>query len=363
MAGVTIRDVAREAGVSTATVSYVLNDSRRVAEDTRRRVIQAAQRLGYRANIMARNLQASETRLIGYSWRPSPPDQFNPILDKFLQSIAESAAWHDYRILAFPSVDVQEELATYREMMLIGQVDGFILSNTNFDDQRVLALMEAGFPFVSFGRANPGWDFPWVDVDGAAGIQAAVRHLVQQGHRRIAFLAWPETSQTGHYRQEGYTRGMEEAGLPVHADWIQLAGNHHADAYVATQRLLELPAEICPTAIIASSDLMALGVINAGWDAGLAVGRDLAVVGFDDAPIARFLRPPLTTLAQPIQELGERLVTMLIDHINGRPVPQDQVLLPPTLVTRASTATPPSSTALEEDGRNTARQAVAPMRG
>lgn len=340
MASVTIRDVAREAGVSTATVSYVLNDSRRVGDETRERVLRTAQRLGYRANIIARNLQASETRLIGYSWRPSPIDQFNPILDQFLQSIAQAAARHDYRILAFPSIDVHEELSAYEEMMLIGQVDGFILTNTNFDDERVLALVKNDFPFVSFGRANPDWDFIWIDVDGAAGVQAATEHLLAQGHRRIAFLAWPEKSQTGYYRLQGYLGAMQQAGLAVYPEWVQLAGNFYHESYVATQRLLSLPAQRRPSAIIASSDLMAMGVLNAGWDAGLEVGRDLAVVGFDDTPISRYLRPALSSLSQPIVEIGERLVTMLIDKLNDRPVQQRQILMQPALVVRASSATP-----------------------
>ncbi|MEZ4771098.1 MAG: LacI family DNA-binding transcriptional regulator [Caldilineales bacterium] len=339
MPSVTIRDVAREAGVSTATVSYVLNGSRRVGDETRERVRQAALRLGYRANITARNLQASETRLIGYSWRPSPAEQFNPIVDKFLQSIAEAAARHDYRILAFPSVDVHQELSAYEEMMLIGQVDGFILTNTNFDDERVLALVSNHFPFVSFGRANPDWDFLWIDVDGTAGILEATRHLVAQGHRRIAFLAWPEKSQTGHYRLQGYLNGMEEAGLTVDSEWVQLAGNFYEEGYAATQRLLALPPGHRPSAVIASSDLMALGVLNAAWNAGLEVGQDLAVIGFDDAPIARYMRPALTSLAQPVNRIGEQLVSMLIDELNGQPVEERQVLMQPTLVVRASSAT------------------------
>lgn len=338
MAGVTIRDVAKEASVSTATVSYVLNGSRRMGDETRERVLQTARRLGYRANFTARNLQASETRLIGYSWRPSPIDQFNPILDQFLQSIAQAAARHDYRILAFPSIDVHEELSAYEEMMLIGQVDGFILTNTNFDDERVQALVKNEFPFVSFGRANADWNFIWIDVDGAAGVRMATEHLLAQGHQRIGFLAWPEKSQTGHYRLQGYLDAMAAAGLTVDAEWKQLAGNFYDESYMATQRLLSLPAQRRPSAIVASSDLMALGVLNAGWDAGLEVGRELAVVGFDDAPIARYLRPGLTTLAQPIAEIGEQLVTMLIDELNGRPVQPRQVLLDPTLIVRASSS-------------------------
>lgn len=334
----TIRDVAREAGVSTATVSYVLNDSRRVAEETRQRVLKAAQRLGYRANIIARNLQASETRLLGYTWRPTPPDQFNPILDQFLNAIAQAAARHEYHILTFPTTSIEEEIAIYRDMVLTGQVDGFVLSNTNLDDPRVRALLEIGFPFVAFGRSNPEWDFPWVDVDGVHGVVLATQHLIERGHRRIGCLAWPEASLTGQYRLEGYLQTMAEAELAVDPAWVMRTENTYEDAYRTACAMLSLPRPQRPSAVIALSDLMAIGAMNAAADLGIEVGRELAVVGFDDAPVARFLRPPLSSLAQPISEVGERLATMLIDLVNGRQPAEPHVLLKPSLVVRASSA-------------------------
>lgn len=340
MSTTTIHDVAKEAGVSIATVSYVLNESKRVADDTRRRVLEAAERLGYRANIMARNLQASETRLLGYTWRPSPVGTFNPILDRFLQAIAEAAARHDYRILTFPSNSIQDERDTYRELMRIGQVDGFVLSNTNLHDQRVSLLLDAKFPFVAFGRSNPEWDFPWVDVDGSAGFDMAARHLIDLGHRRIACLAWPESSLTGQYRTDGYRAAMTRAGLNVNPEWIVRCGNFYTEAYEATRRLLALSPAIRPTAIVAMSDLMAMGAINAGWDAGLHIGPELSVVGFDDSPVARFFRPSLTSVHQPIGEVGERLATMLADLARNRPLAEPHVLLKPTLEVRESSAAP-----------------------
>jgi len=340
MPGPTIHDVAKEAGVSIATVSYVLNNSRRVGAETRASVLAAASGLGYHANTTARNLQASETRLIGYSWRPSLPGQFNPILDEFLHAIANAASTHGYRILTFPSPTAEIELAAYHSMMRTRQVDGFILSNTNFDDARVRDLMRVNFPFVSFGQANVDWAFPWVDVDGQAGVRLATQHLIAQGHQRIAFLAWPSGSQTGYYRRAGYLAAMDAAPLPVDTEWLAEAGNYHDDAYAATRRLLALPPARRPSAIVASSDLMAMGALNAGWDAGLVVGRDLAVVGFDDAPVARFLRPALTSVAQPIVEVGETLITLLIAAIQGEPATRQGSLLSPTLVVRESSNVP-----------------------
>ncbi len=336
MPTITIREVAKEAGVSIATVSYVLNNSRRVAEETRQRVLAVSQRLGYRANIMARNLQASESRLLGYSWRPSPPDQFNPILDLFLQATAEAAERHGYRVLTFPTSTIEDEVALYEEMILVGQVDGFVLSNTNLGDLRIRSLMERNFRFVAFGRSDPVMNFPWVDIDGTAGIRLATQHLIERGHRRIACLAWPEPSLTGRYRLEGYLAALADAGLPGDPDWIARGENTHGDGYSMTQRVLALPSGRRPTAIVAMSDLMAMGALNAVWDAGVQPGHDVAVTGFDDAPVARYLRPALTTLRQPIGEVGERLVTMLVDLFQGRPVAEPHVILMPELVIRES---------------------------
>jgi len=335
---VTIRDVAQRAGVSTATVSYVLNDSRPVREETRQRVLQAAEELGYRPSVIARGLQARESRMIGYSWLPSQPDQFEPILEKFIHVTAEAAERRGYHVLTFPCPKPYDEVQVYRDMVRSGRVDGFILPNANLNDRRIRYLMDVGFPFVAFGRSNPDWDFPWVDVDGADGVRQAVNHLLALGHRRIACLAWPEDSLTGQYRLQGYLEAMAKAGLPVDPAWIIRTENFHEHAYRSTRTWLAMPATERPTAIIALTDLMAMGVMNAAADAGLQVGRELAVVGFDNAPVTSFLRPSLTSLRQPIAEVGERVVSMLIDLVRGQMPSPAQVILKPELVVRDSTA-------------------------
>jgi len=336
----TIKDVAKDAGVSIATVSYVLNDSGAVGDETRQRVLQAVQKLGYRPSVIAKGLQARKSRMIGYSWRPVPPDQFNPILEKFIHSMAEAAARHDYHVLTFPCPEPYDEVDVYREMIGSGRVDGFILPNTNLNDRRIRHLLGVGFPFVAFGRSNPEWDFPWVDVDGADGLQQAVNHLAELGHRRIACLAWPEASLTGQYRLDGYQAAMASAALPVDPAWVIRIQNDYHHACRATQTWLDLPSDRRPTAVVALTDLMAIGVINAATDAGLTVGRDLAVAGFDDAPIAGYLRPSLTSLRQPIAEVGEWVVTMLIDLVRGETPSPAQVLLKPRLIVRDSTRLP-----------------------
>ena len=347
-ASVTIRDVAVRAGVSTATVSYVLNKSRPVGEKTRQRVLEAVEELGYHPSVVARGLKAGESRMIGYSWRPTPGNQFNPILEKFLHSVAEASARHGYHVLTFPYPDPYDEVQVYREMVRSGRVDGFVLPNTRFDDQRIRYLLDAGFPFVAFGRANPDWTFPWVDVDGKNGVRQAVEHVAALGHQRIGCVAWPDVEPVGDDRLEGYCAAIQAAGLPADEAWIVRSINDHDAAYEASSTWFAQPTDQRPTAVVALSDLMAIGVLNAAADAGLGVGKEFAVVGFDDAPVAGYLRPPLTSLRQPIREAADQMVDILVDLMLGVAPEPSQVLLKPQLIVRASTAFSVPSTAAVE---------------
>lgn len=333
---VTIREVARRAGVSIATVSYVLNESAPISEETRARVLAAAAELGYRPSALARGLRARQSHTIGYSWHHVPRDRWHPILDPFLYSMAQAAEAEGYHILTFAQPADGDPWRPYQELMLTGRVDGFILSETNRDDPRIRYLLDHDFPFVAFGRANEEWDFPYVDVDNAAGTRMAVEHLVELGHRRIAVIAWPEDSLTGSYRLQGYLEGMTAAGLPVDPDWIIRTEHAEAAGRQAMQMLLALPPDRRPTAVVTMSDLMAIGAMNALYEAGLQPGRDVSVVGFDDVPMAQYLRPPLTTLRQPIAEVGAKVVEMLLKLIRGEPLPERRVLLPPRLIVRES---------------------------
>jgi DNA-binding LacI/PurR family transcriptional regulator len=336
ISSVTIKDVAERADVSTATVSYVLNESAPIGEATRARVLAAAAELGYRPSAIARGLRAQESRNVGYSCHDVLPEHWHPILDRFLHSMAEAAQVQAYHILMFPSGHDGKPWLPYEELMLTGRVDGFVLSGTNLDDERIRYLMDKDFPFVAFGRANEGWDFPYVDVDGEAGIRQAVEHLLSLGHRRIGLIAWPETSLTGYYRYQGYVGALREAGVSPDPAWIVRVEHTEASGYQGMHALLNLPPDRRPTAVIALSDLMAIGAMNAIYEAGLRPGRDMAVVGFDDMPIVRYLRPPLTTLRQPIAEVGRRVVDMLIHLIRGEEVAERKVLLSPELIVRDS---------------------------
>jgi len=333
---ITIRDVAQRAGVSIATVSYVLNESAPVSEATRARVLAAAAELGYHPSIIARGLRTRESRTIGYSWHSLPADRRHPILDRFVYSMAEAAEAHGYHILTFVQSPEKKPWAAYERLMLSGRVDGFVLSETNWDDQRIRHLLDAGFPFVAFGRANEGWDFPYIDVDGEDGVYQSVEHLLSLGHHRIGIIAWPETSLSGRHRYNGYMRALESADIPIDPAWIIRAEHTEAAGRQAVHTWLALPPDRRPTAIVAVSDLMAVGAINGMYEAGLRPGQDMAVVGFDDIPMAQYVWPPLTTVRQPISEVGKRAINMLLQIIQGEILAERNVLLKPELIVRES---------------------------
>ncbi len=333
---VTLKAVALRAGVSYQTVSKVLNGQLQVAPETRQRILEAVQALGYRPNQIARNMRVKRSFMIGYSWVQTSPNQVNHILDQFLTSMVREAEAAGYHLLPFPYREGQEQVADYRELIDTGRVDGFVLTSVNYNDPRIHFLMERGFPFVAFGRSNPELDFPWVDVDGADGTRQAVEYLFSRGHRRIAALAWPEDSRVGNERLQGYFQGLQSAGIEICPACLLRGEGTFDVGREMTLRLLDLPAQNRPTALIALNDTMAIGAMYAARERGLEVGRDLAIIGFDDAPMVQYLYPPLSSIRQPIAEAGRKCVEMLVTCLEGKPLTEKQVLLTPRLILRAS---------------------------
>lgn len=333
---VTLKAVAARAGVSYQTVSKVLNGQLQVSSETHQRILEAAQSLGYRPNQIARNMRAGRSFMIGYSWVQTSPDQVNHILDQFLSSMVREAEAAGYHLLPFPFHEGEEQVDAYRELIATRRVDGFVLTSVDYNDPRIHFLLERGFPFVAFGRSNPELDFPWVDVDGAAGTRQAVEYLLARGHRRIAALAWPESSRVGNDRLEGYFQAMQAAGVSLCPHCLLRGEGTFEVGREMTLRLLDLPAGERPTALIALNDTMAIGAMYAARERGLEVGRDLAVIGFDDAPMVQYLYPPLTSIRQPIAQAGRKCVEMLVTLLEGKPLGERHVLLAPRLILRAS---------------------------
>lgn len=331
---ITLKDIAKRAGVSYQTVSKVIHNQIQVTAEVRSRIEAAIEELDYRPNVAAQNLRTQSSHLIGYSWQLE--DRYSPVLEQFQHSVVESAENFGYHILLFPQHADRDLYTTYAELIRTKRVDGFIISSVEYNDPRVAALEHLNVPFVSFGRSRENEHSPFVDVDGQAGSKAAVQHLIEQGHQRIAILAWPESSRVGAERLAGYWEAMKEAALPIDPEWIMRGRGEIDYGYEAANKLLDLPPHRRPTAIVAIMDTIAIGVMQAAETCGYSIGRDLAVVGFDDMAVAHYVKPGLTTLRQPIKEVGKRVTQLLINLLKGEVPAEKHILLPPELIIRDS---------------------------
>lgn len=335
---VTMAMVAAQAGVSRQTVSNALNTPGLLRPQTLRRVRETIDELGYRPHRAARSLRTRSSRLVGYAIQPSAGLPATPVLDRFLHALTESLDEAGYRVLLFPSPGGEPETEAYAELLREDSVDAFVLANTVRGDRRQAWLHERGVPFVAFGRDwGPDGAGDWVDVDGARGTSEAVDHLAALGHRHIAFLGWPEGSGVGDDRARGWREALVRHGLP--SDGLRLTSADSVEAATAAARTL---LETTPaTAVLAASDMLAMGCYQALHERGEPLGDRLSVVGFDDAPVAALLRPALTTLSQPLEHLGRECVRLLLDRIAAPGGPARHALLAPQLVVRESARRPP----------------------
>lgn len=330
-------DVARRAGVSQTTVSFILNDTpgSNIPQETRERVMAAVRELHYRPNVSARNLRTQSTNLIGYGFDDPAGVTSHPILDRFLYATILNLEAAGYHLLTFVTGE-RNDTSVYQDLYRRGQVAGFVLANTNDDDPRIACLLEERIPFAAFGRANDAWDFPWVDVDGTSGMEQVVSHLAAAGHRRIGLITWPRGSKAGSHRERGYAAGLVNAGIEADEAWVFRGENHIQTGAEGMDALLALPPDRQPTAVACISDLIAVGAVNAAAAAGLRVGRDLAVTGYDDSPQVEFLHPPLTTVRQPVESVSLEVVRLLLAQLRQETSDPRGLLMEPELIVRQS---------------------------
>ncbi len=337
----TIKDVAKVAGVSIATVSYVLNDRLdMVSEQTREHVLSTAREMGYRPNIAARNLQANRAGLIGYAWHIAPEAlESSPMMAQFMFYLAQAVEAAGYHMLTFTHPP-EDPIAVYDDLIRSGRIDGFVLAETRQADPRVAFLLESDVPFVSFGRTNNNWDFPWVDTDGRAGMRRAVEYLAGMGHKRIAFMGWPSDSLSGNDRLAGYLEGMEVLELPVEDAFLYQSDypNGQIDRILASWEALS--ADERPTAVLVIADYIAIEVIRAAERHGFTVGKTLSVVGFDGIPIGRVIQPGLTTLHQPMKSISQTLLDLFKDSLTAEGRGNRSRLIAPQLIIRDSSGPP-----------------------
>ncbi|HHB91288.1 MAG TPA: LacI family transcriptional regulator [Anaerolineae bacterium] len=331
---VTIKDIARRTGKSITTVSRALHGYNDVSEETRAMIVRVAEEMGYMPNLLAQRLQKQRTDTLGFILPTYGPRFSDPFFSEFLAGIGNTAGEHGYDLLVSTQPPGEKELEVYRKKVMGRQVDGFIVVRTRCQDPRIDYLREVGAPFVAFGRTEGNLDYPFVDEDGAAGMKKLVAHLVGLGHQRIAYISPPLEYTFARDRLRGVQEALQEAGLALPESWLVFGDLTQGSGKARALELLQAAQR--PTAIIAGNDLMAFGAMNAAMQLGLRVGRDVAIAGFDDIPMAETAHPPLTTVHQPIYKIGRMLTEMLIQIIQGKPLETRQILLTPQLIVRQS---------------------------
>lgn len=339
----TIRDVARLAGVSVGTVSNVLNSSTLVRTETRERVLAAIDSLNYHPTVAARSLNTQLTYTIGMVRTELRPSALQSESDPFILDLIDgvsTAAIGTGIGLAFWTIPVgSQEIDLYERLVLGRQIDGLILFAVRDNDPRIEFLKKQNFPFVVFGRYERDDTIHWIDVDGAYGIELAVKHLADLGHERIAYLSPPREQHLAHLRWQGFEKEMGEVGLKIDPALILEGDFTEHSGELGMHSLLNDSHP--PTAIICNNDRMAFGAMRAVQARGLKVGRDVSVVGFDDIPLSCYWHPPLTTVSQPTREIGEMLFGLLQAVIAGEVSDAEtRQLIKPELHVRSSTGKP-----------------------
>jgi DNA-binding LacI/PurR family transcriptional regulator len=328
----TIYDVAREAGVSTATVSRALNDTGQIAPATRLAIEEAVERLGYRPNTIARSLVTKSTQTIAFLL----PDITNPFYAALVAGIQQSALASGHTMLLCMTGGDAGQEEEYLSLLRAKQVDGALVDGLVVPPDRIARFVEDGFPIVCLDRDVKSQSVPLVQVDNKRGARMATEHLIELGHRRIAHVAGAPELGISAERQKGYRDALAAAGVD-HDPHLVATGRFTEDGgYEATRSLLESSADF--TAVFAANDLSAIGTINALAEGGRRVPEDVSVIGFDDLRLSAYTSPPLTTIRQPAVEIAEQATEILIGLINGRRAPKLRYLLEPTLVVRSSTA-------------------------
>ncbi len=330
----TIRDVAKQSGVSITTVSHVINGSRFVSANTLRRVRRVMKDLNYQPNAVARSLRRKDTHTLGLVL----PDSSNPFFAEIAHGIETYAFEQGYNVLFGSSNGDPEKEKAYLRVFIEKQVDGIVFVAAGKSAENLEQLLSKHLPLVVVDREFKKVVADYVVADNRQGGYLATSHLIGLGHRRIACIAGPSTVTPSADRVTGYRAALEAYSIPFDSQLVRRGDFSPASGFKAAQYFLARRGSNRPTAIFVCNDMMALGVLGALYQAGLRVPDDVAVVGFDDIVLASYTSPPLTTIRQPKYEMGQLAAQILIERIrpDGGRKPQRH-LMPTSLVVRAST--------------------------
>ncbi len=335
MKNVTIRDVADRAGVSHQTVSRVINNQPHVAEETRQNVLAIVEELGYIPNASARSLALNKTHILGLI----VPDFNEPVYTDALIGAEMEAKRRGYFFMLGITKSDETKESEYFRLLTEQRVEGILFmypgQEVEYDHYYLDFLINQQLPLVSIAYQSRQKCLTVVNIDNQYGGHLATRHLINKGHRHIGLITGLSLWQPARRRTEGYRQALEEAGIAFDSALIEGGDWKFNGGECAAQKLLERSPHV--TAIFAQNDYMAIGAIRAIRACGRRVPEDVAVLGYDDVPVAAYYDPPLSTISQPMQEVGQTAAQLLIDLIGDPHAEPREILLKPTLVLREST--------------------------
>ena len=328
---VTVKDVARVAGVSQATVSKALNDSREVSEETRERVTAVASGLGYRPNAIARSLKARQTHTLGVITN----DSDGLFTTAMVRGLAEVASESGFGVFVCNSYDKFTKERQHLELLLDKQVDGIILIGYKVAERGAPASPTGGTPVVYLYEYTTAVKAPCIVPDDEDGARLATNHLINLGRRRIAFINGPPTYEATHLRLRGYRRALLDGGVAFEPDFVRVAPDWNQDSgFRLAREFMQRGGP--PDAIVCANDELGAGAILGVRELGRGVPADVSIIGFDDRPFAAHLPIPLSTIALPLYEMGQRAAKEIFRGLAGEDLRAEIVRVPCKLVVRES---------------------------
>ncbi|WP_374720304.1 catabolite control protein A [Parageobacillus toebii] len=328
---VTIYDVAREANVSMATVSRVVNGNPNVKPSTRKKVLEAIERLGYRPNAVARGLASKKTTTVGVII----PDISSIFFAELARGIEDIATMYKYNIILSNSDQNKEKELHLLNTMLAKQVDGILFMGGNITEEHVNEFQKSPVPIVLAATIEPNNTIPSVNIDYEQASFEAVTYLVEKGNKRVAYVTGPTDDPINQKKLAGYRRALEMHGIAYDEELVIEGDNSYDSGIEAYEKIAELAEK--PTAVFAGTDEMALGIIHSAQDHGVRIPDQLEVVGFDNTRLATMVRPRLTTVVQPMYDIGAVAMRLLTKYMNKENVENHIVVLPHRIEYRDST--------------------------
>ncbi len=331
-----IKELADKIGVSSATVSRVINNSGYVSDKTRQEVLEAIERYQYVPNDIARSLSTQSTHSIGVII----PDIENEFFSAVISGISQMAEAHGYNINFMGTNENVNSEHAFLENVGRQRLDGVIIAPVSQDDpitrEKLLQIQKKGVPVVMVDRSVTGTKFEGVFVDSFAGSYEGIQALLQEGHRRIAIITGPETSKPGRERRKGYIKALEDAGIEIRPEYIVSGDFKIEKAYRCTEQLLQLKEP--PTAIFTSNNLTTMGCLKYLTEHKIKIGKQISILGFDDIEVLKIIKYKLSVVARDAKQQGIEAMKLLLDQLEHKEIPEEprQINIPYQVILRGS---------------------------